>query len=325
MRIIIPKYKSWLTTAALVAVLTAFFANGLLAAPMTKAEPAVIQQQTPAPGTLSIIAILIGLVERQVAIYVPSGYRAGTAVPLVFALHGGGGDASKMYGPDKRIVEYAESEGFIAVFPNGLPAPGAPAGSNKYYWTDPANIGFMNHLIDLMTARFTINSRRVYFTGFSGGAKLCYRLAADPVISARIAAIATVAGDMGSKPTDPPTSPWEIIDPAASGGVPMSALLLQGGEDTGLPVMGGFPDDFTSIRSSFQTKVDSWRLFVGAIDGTSNTILFGAPARVEAIRYTNPATGHTVISALDPAIPHKWPEWNFMGAIWNFFELAPTR
>jgi poly(3-hydroxybutyrate) depolymerase len=230
-----------------------------------------------------------------------------------------------MYGPDKRIVEYAESEGFIAVFPNGLPAPGAPAGSDKYYWNDPANIGFMNHLIDLMTARFTIDSRRVYFIGFSGGAKLCYRLAADPAISARIAAIATVAGDMGSKPTDPPTSPWEIIDPAASGGVPMSALLLQGGEDTGLPVMGGFPDDFTSIRSSFQTKVDSWRLFVGAIDGTSNTILFGAPARVQAIRYTNPATGHTVISALDPAIPHKWPEWNFMGAIWNFFELAPTR
>jgi polyhydroxybutyrate depolymerase len=161
---------------------------------MTKAEPEVIQQQTPAPGTLSIIAILIGLVERQVAIYVPSGYRAGTAVPMVFALHGGGGDASKMYGPDKRIVDYAESEGFIAVFPNGLPAPGAPAGSNKYYWNDPANIGFMNHLIDL-----------------------------------------------------------------------------------------------------------------------------------EAIRYTNPATGHTVISVLDPAIPHKWPEWNFMGAIWDFFEQAPTR
>src|SRR6266508_4436058 len=159
MRIIIPKYKSWLATAALALVLTAFFANGPLAAPMTKAEPEVIQQQTPAPGTLSIIAILIGLVERQVAIYVPSGYRAGTAVPLVFALHGGGGDASKMYAPDKRIVGYAESEGFIAVFPNGLPAPGAPAGSDKYYWIDPVNIGFMNHLIDLMTARFTINSR----------------------------------------------------------------------------------------------------------------------------------------------------------------------
>jgi hypothetical protein len=42
-------------------------------------------------------------------------------------------------------------------------------------------------------------------------------LAADPEISARIAAIATVAGDMGSKRTEPPTSPWEIIDPTATG------------------------------------------------------------------------------------------------------------
>src|SRR5215510_10177321 len=264
MRIIIPKNKSWLATAALALVLTAFFANGPLAAPMTKAEPEVIQQQTPAPGTLSIIAILIGLVERQVAIYVPSGYRAGTAAPLVFALHGGGGDASKMYAPDKRIVDYAESEGFIAVFPNGLLLPtDTDPNSHNFYWGDPVNIGFMNHLIDLMTARFTINSRRVYFIGFSGGAKLCYRLAADPAISARIAAIATMAGDMGSKPTNPPTSPWEIIDPAASGGAPMSALLLEGGEDKRRPVIGGFEEDFDAINFSFQAKVDSWRLFIG--------------------------------------------------------------
>jgi poly(3-hydroxybutyrate) depolymerase len=279
---------------------------------------------TQSRGTLSIIAILIGQVQRQVAIYVPNSYQPGAAVPLVFALHGGGGDASKMYAPEKRIVEYAESQGFIAVFPNGLPKPDAPAGSDSFYWEDPANIDFMNHLIDLMMNRFTIDSRRVYFIGFSGGAKLCYRLAADPAISARIAAIATMAGDMGGKRTEPPASPWEIIDPTASGGVPMSALLLQGGEDQRLPAMGGFEEDFSSIKSSFQTKVDSWRLFAGAKDGTSAALLF-APARVEAARYTNQANRLVIISAFDPELPHKWPEWNFMGAIWDFFEHAPTR
>jgi poly(3-hydroxybutyrate) depolymerase len=150
-------------------------------------------------------------------------------------------------------------------------------------------------------------------------------LAADPEISARIAAIATVAGDMVSKRTDPPTSPWDIVDPTATGGNPMSALLLQGGEDKKLPAMGGFEEDFSSIKSSFQAKVDSWRLFVGAKDGLSNTIRFGAPARVESMRYTNSTTGNVVISAIDPALPHKWPEWNFMGVIWDFFERAPMR
>jgi poly(3-hydroxybutyrate) depolymerase len=268
--------------------------------------------------------VWFGQVQRQVAIYVPNGYRPDVAVPLVFALHGGGGDASKMYDPDKRIVEYAESQGFIAVFPNGLPLPGAPPERPNYFWYDPVNIDFMDHLIDLMMGRFTIDSSRVYFIGFSGGAELIYKLAAVPAISARIAAIATVAGDMGSKRTDPPTSPWVIIDPAASGALSMSALLLQGGEDVRQPAAGGFKDDFETIKMSFQTKVDSWRLFVGARDGVSET-LPGAPLGVQAMRYTNPADGRTVVSALDPALPHKWPEWNFMGAIWDFFEHAPTR
>jgi poly(3-hydroxybutyrate) depolymerase len=318
MRINIANRKSWLAAAALAAALTVFFANGT-----TTAEPAAIHQQQPR-GTLSIIAILIGAVQREVAIYVPNSYQAGAALPLVFALHGSHQDASVMYAPDHRIVEYAESEGFIAVFPNGLPKPGAPAGSTNYFWADPVNVEYMNHLIDLAMARFTIDSRRVYFIGFSGGAKLSYQLAADPAISARIAAIATVAGEMGSKQTEPPTSPWEVIDPSATGGMPMSALLLQGGEDKKLPAQGGFEEDYSSIKISFQAKVDSWRLFVRTGAGVG-AMLPGAPARVAATAYTNPADGRIVISALDPVLPHKWPEWNFMGAIWDFFERAPTR
>ena len=89
--------------------------------------------------------------------------------------------------------------------------------------------------------------------------------------------------------------------------------------------MGGFEEDFSSIKSSFQAKVDSWRIFVGVKDGTSNTIAFGELARVESMRYTNPTNGLVVVSVLDPALPHKWPEWNFMGAIWDFFERAPVR
>ena len=58
--------------------------------------------------------------------------------------------------PDKRIIEYAESQGFIAVFPNGLPLPTAPVGSHNYSWGDSVNVNFMNRLINLMTNNFTI-------------------------------------------------------------------------------------------------------------------------------------------------------------------------
>lgn len=273
--------------------------------------------------TIETITVKFRGVDRPVSLYVPTGYQPGTPVPLVFALHGGSGDASVMYDPAKRIVEYAENEGFIAVFPNGLPSPDAPPDSTNYYWSDPVNIPYMDHLIDLMTATYTIDERRVYFVGFSGGAKLIYNLAADPAISARIAAIATVAGEFGGKRTVPPDSPWEIIDPIASGGVPMSALLLQGGKDKRCPEKGGFEEDFEKIATSFQVKVDSWRLFIGAGTGSSVT-LPGAPSRVQAMSYVNPTTGHTVISVVDPKIAHVWPEYS-MDVFWDFFERVPTR
>lgn len=275
-------------------------------------------------GAIQTITVRFSGTDRPVSLYVPTGYQSGTPIPLLFALHGASGDASVMYDPDKHITELAESESFIAVFPNGLNRPGAPAGSINYYWEDPVNKPYMNHLIDLVQGTFTIDAGRIYFVGFSGGAKLIYRLAADPQISARVAGIATVAGEIGGKSTEPATSSWEVIDPSASGGVPMSALLLQGASDVRLPEVGGFDDEFERIGASFQMKVDIWRLFINARAGLSVT-LRGAPSRVASTRYTNSTTGHTVVSARDPVLAHRWPEWNYMEAIWDFFEHAPTR
>jgi hypothetical protein len=91
-----------------------------------------------------------------------------------------------------------------------------------------------------------------------------------------------------------------------------------------MPEKGGFDEDFEQILTSFQMKVDTWRLFVGAKTGAIMTLPF-APSRVEATRYVNPATGQAVVSALDPVLFHTWPDWNYMGAVWDFFNHAPTR
>ena len=117
-------------------------------------------------GTLSIIAVLIGQVQRQVAIYVPNSYQPGepsrwssrctatAAMPLICMARRSASSNTpnpKASSPSSRT---------------DCPAPGAPADSNNYNWSDPVNIGFMNHLIDLMTNHFTIDSRRVYFIRF---------------------------------------------------------------------------------------------------------------------------------------------------------------
>lgn len=256
-----------------------------VSAPRKAAAQALDPVRTPtaANGALFTVTVTYSNTPRDVSIYVPSGYISGTATPLVFALHGGNGDASKMYDPDKRIVQYAESEGFIAFFPNGLPRPNAPPTSTNFYWDAAVNQDYMAFLMDYAIANYTIDQGRIYFVGFSGGAKLIYELAGRPDISPRIAGVATVAGEIGGKSIVRLDVPWEMIDPSISGGIPMPMMLLQGGNDVNLPVAGGLNDDEDAIKPSFQTKVDVMRLFVG-VTTTQPITLPTVPPRAQGVR-----------------------------------------
>jgi poly(3-hydroxybutyrate) depolymerase len=241
------------------------------------------------------------------------------------ALHGGGQDASAMFEPSKYITARAEAESFIAVFPNGLPRPGAPLTTTNYFWDDDVNLPYLNYVMDVMMANAAIDQQRVYVIGFSAGANMTYRLASDRLTSQRIAAIATMAGVVGNKRAWPPM-PWTNDDPVLNGAQPTSALFLQGGEDTTHPALGGFSFDYQIIVHAFQTKVDLWRLLIGQLSGAGNSLnLPHAPSRVMATRYVNPATGYTIIAAIDPPLGHAWPDWDYMGTIWTFFEQTPLR
>ncbi|UCE26200.1 MAG: phospholipase, partial [Candidatus Coatesbacteria bacterium] len=62
--------------------------------------------------------ITVDGVEREYYVHVPEGYDGPEPVPLVLALHGGGGKAEKM---DKLtgFNDVADREGFIVVYPQG--------------------------------------------------------------------------------------------------------------------------------------------------------------------------------------------------------------
>jgi poly(3-hydroxybutyrate) depolymerase len=277
------------------------------------------------PGSLQTVTLTYSNTQRDVSLYVPGSY-SGTQVPLLMALHGRGQDASAMFAPSKHITSWAEAENFIAVFPNGLPRASAPPTSTNYVWTDDVNVPYLNYVMDVLMANAAIDRRRVYVIGFSAGANMTYRLAADRFTSQRIAAIATVAGHVGSKQTFSPTMPWENTDPVLNGAWPTSALFLQGGEDTTHPVLGGFPSDYSVIVQAFQTKVDLWRLSIGQLSGTGSSInLPYAPGRVTTTLYLTTSTDYAVVAAIDPSLGHAWPGWDFMGTIWSFFEQAPIR
>ncbi|MEK7831990.1 MAG: PHB depolymerase family esterase [Acidobacteriota bacterium] len=265
------------------------------------------------------ITVNYGGVNRNVFFYLPSTYQTGTAVPLVFAFHGTTGNAAVMYASAKGIPQKAEAEGFIAVFPNGLPLPN---GGNGFQWMDEINVPYVGFLIDQLQARFTIDARRIYLIGFSGGSQLCQRVASDPTQSKRIAAIGTVAGSAGYQPGA--GQPFIITDPNASGQAQaMSAFMVQGALDPVNPINGG-PNLDGFVQLSFADKINFWTKFINA-NLTEPIVVTQAPTNATATKYSNAQTRLTLIGLVDPLLAHAWPRWDVTTAIWDFFKSVPTR
>ncbi len=132
--------------------------------------------------------------EREYTIYVPSSYDGLTPVPLIFSFHGGGGTASGHIAINN-FSELAESENFIAVYPQAAIDP--QDGSNAWIHKAPTShddIFFIEAIIDTLNNEFLINNDRIYACGYSEGGIFSYELACR--LNSRIAAISSVSGSM---------------------------------------------------------------------------------------------------------------------------------
>ena len=151
---------------------------------------------------------------REFLLYVPASYDGSTSVPLVFNFHGNGGTSdAHMSVADMRPI--ADSEGFITVYPQGVPLDGSShwnslmgAEGNKSQTDD---IGFISSLLTLLGSNYSIDSSRVYASGYSNGADFSFMLAC--YLSDSIAAIAPVSGLMADLTLQPcsPTHPTTVV------------------------------------------------------------------------------------------------------------------
>jgi len=131
-------------------------------------------------------------VYRTYITYVPSIYNSSNAVPLIFNLHGRGGNSLiAMYQADFRDI--ADTANFIIVHPKGLLNANGESHWN-YGNSTGDDIGFINALYDKLIIDYNININRVYSVGMSNGGAMSYYLACD--MSDKIASIASVTGAM---------------------------------------------------------------------------------------------------------------------------------
>jgi len=133
---------------------------------------------------------------RDYLLYIPESYTGDDPVPLVFVLHGGGGDASGMVKLTRgRFNELSEAHHFIVVYPEGV----------DKHWNDGRtgdirnashadDVGYISALIDDLSAHYNIDSNKIFSTGISNGGLMSYRLACE--LSDRIAGIAPVAANL---------------------------------------------------------------------------------------------------------------------------------
>jgi len=136
-----------------------------------------------------------GLV-RNYLLNLPPGYYESSDLPLVIAMHGGGGSPSQ-FENSNLLTEKSKASGFIVVYPEGTGAiktwnAGACCGSAVSNQINDVN--FISQLIDKLISTYKINPKKVYATGHSNGGMMCYRLACE--LSNKIAAIAPNASTM---------------------------------------------------------------------------------------------------------------------------------
>jgi polyhydroxybutyrate depolymerase len=131
--------------------------------------------------------------KRRFIVHLPKGYDKTKSYPVVLNFHGLGSTAKQQRWISK-MNRVSNSEQFIVVYPKAIDHEwntGIHATSYRYGRDD---VGFVDQLLDTLIARYSIDTQRVYSTGFSLGGYFSYRLACQ--LSTRIAAIASVSGVM---------------------------------------------------------------------------------------------------------------------------------
>ncbi|MEK7812724.1 MAG: PHB depolymerase family esterase, partial [Candidatus Desantisbacteria bacterium] len=187
-------------------------------------------------------------------LHIPQKYDENTSTAVVLVFHGGLGNPAQQRS-DSRMDSVADKYGFIVVYPAGtgiledrLLTFNSGSGFGYAKENNIDDVGFTRALLDDIETFLNVDKNRVYATGFSNGAFMCYRLAFE--LSDRIAAFAPVSGVLGVEP-----SAYNLSKP-----VPI--IHFHGKEDEYVPYEGGVgtksiePISHPSVSETIQFWVD---------------------------------------------------------------------
>lgn len=244
-------------------------------------------------------SIVVDKMERTYILHIPVGFVTQKSYPLLLGFHGGGGSGEK-FSRQTNFNAYADKEGFIAAYPDGI----------EHNWndgrgtTDSEKLGiddvkFVRALIEHLKGSLPIDAKRIYATGVSNGGIFSQRLACEmPDV------FAAIGSDVGSIATN--------IAPKCNPSKPISVVAIQGTADPFIPINGGdtkhkeFGIGDGGLVESAENTMNLWasknscsaarkeRLPVLVDDGTSvdKTTYSGCRDNAEVVYYIVNGMGH---------------------------------
>ena len=296
---------------------------------------------SPYPAGLSDATLQVAGVTREYRVHVPSGVTTSpTAVVLV--LHGGGGEGLNVANtgahPLSVFRSIADREGFVVVYPGGLPARDGNAG-----WTDcradnlvaseADDIGFLDALIDRLRTQYSLPSAKIFMAGGSNGAQMTLAYAISR--ASNVAAIATSSGNLPQSPKS-----------GACSGTPsrrVPALMTHGTADTLMPYGGGCVANLGGACNrgrviSAEATRDYWlaaNALTGLVPvqstveldnadaGVANRFVYGASAplewwRLDGAGHTAPSRAVLISSNSERGVQNR--DIEFAEVAWSFFK-----
>lgn len=198
-------------------------------------------------------AIMINGMKRSYYVFLPPNYNPQKSYPVLFVFHGGLRNASNIL-EVTGFRNYQKEYNFILIAPNGLGRfnqetfltwdAGSCSGYAHYLHANETL--FIKSILEEVSDSYSIDEKKIYLTGMSNGAMLCYKLVRT--LPGRFAGIAAVSGAMNHEQT-PPAKPIPVI-------------IFHGTADKRILYNGGTPLDFFEekcrIDKPVSHAVDFW-------------------------------------------------------------------
>lgn len=263
--------------------------------------------ETPAPTLQpgdSEHKLTVNGLERTYVLHIPPGLDHLHLAPVVLAFHGLGENPATME-LMTGFSDIADQANFLLVYPEGVGnswnAGGTCCGYANTHEVDEKP--FIQQILSDLVTIASIDTKRIYATGFSNGAVLVYRLACE--MSDTFAAIAPVAGILAYNPCQQQE--------------PVSLIHVHGLNDTFFPYLGGGEWDTPPVEQVITAWVQSDNCTGSAqVEKQKNiithTIYTSCQTDTAVELYTIELGGHAWSSK------YVWPASQ---VIWDFFATHP--